>query len=109
MKKETFLARVGNWDSYKYFLWMALESTKNLKLPVLELGAGEGSTFLLRQYCKEEELEFCSYDFHPDYAKEFGSIHVTNWDLIPWRREWGVVLCDESPGEHRKVSLSLLH
>jgi len=109
MKKEKFLSQVGNWDSYKYFLWEALEATKHLKLPVLELGAGMGSTFLLREYCKDEELEFFSYDFHPDYAKEFGSTHVENWDTIPWRKEWGVVLCDESPGQHRKVSLSLLH
>ena len=109
MTKEKFLSQVGNWDNYKYFLWEALEATKHLKLPVLELGAGMGSTNLLREYCKDEGLEFVTYDYSEEYAKEFGSVHVTNWDLIPWRREWGVVLCDESPGEHRKVSLSLLH
>lgn len=109
MEKSTFLSVTGNWTSYKYFLWEALEMTKHLKLPVLELGAGEGSTFLLRQYCKDEGLEFFTYDYNPDYAKQFGSQYVENWDIIPWRKNWGVVLVDESPGEHRKISLSLLH
>jgi len=109
MIKETFFAITSNWTSYKWLLWASLEATKKLKLPVLELGAGDGSTLLLREYCKDEGLEFVSYDFNKKFADEFESIHVENWDTIPWRRSWGVVLCDESPGENRKISLSRLH
>lgn len=109
MTKEQFLARVGNWENHRYLLWEALEVTKHLKLPVLELGCGMGSTEWLRQYCKDEGLEFLTYDSDAEYAWQFHSTHVKNWDSIPWRKEYGVVLVDEAPGEHRKISLSRLH
>lgn len=109
MTKEKFLRQVGNWNSHLYFLWEALEATKHLKLPVLELGAGMGSTPFLRAYCADEGLEFHSYDSDENYAKEFQSVHIQNWDTLAWKKEWGVVLCDEAPGEHRKISLALLH
>ncbi len=109
MTKEEFLARVGNWENHRNLLWPALEATKELKLPVLELGCGMGSTEWLRQYCKDEGLEFFSYDSSEEYAKQFNSVHVADWATIPWRKEWGVVLVDEAPGEHRKISLDLLH
>lgn len=109
MTKAEFFRVFGNWNSHLMLLWPALETTKHLKLPVLELGSGMGSTAVLRQYCQDEGLEFVTYDDKPEYAKENRSIYVENWDTIPWRKEWGVVLVDEAPGEHRKVSLSLLH
>lgn len=109
MTKQEFLNLVGNWSSHRYLLWEALEATKHLKLPVLELGCGMGSTRYLRQYCEDEGLEFFTYDSKKEYADEFASVHVDNWDNIPWRKDWGVVLVDEAPGEHRKISLALLH
>lgn len=109
MTKDYFTRYESNWHSHRPLLWQALEATKHLKLPVLELGCGEGSTPLLREYCKENGLELSSYDFSPEYAKQYGAIHVSDWNNIPWRREYGVVLVDESPGEHRKISLQLLH
>lgn len=109
MKKEEFLAITGNWSNHRYLLWAALEATKELKLPVLELGCGIGSTEYLRQYCKDEGLEFFTYDSNKEWAEKYGSTFVENWDTIPWRKEWGVVLVDEAPGEHRKISLGLLH
>lgn len=107
MRKSDFLT--GNWMNHKVLLWPALEMTKHLKLPVLELGAGDYSTEFLRQYCHDEGLEFSSYDFNKEWADRVGAVHVENWDNIPWRKEWGVVLVDESPGEHRKISLANLH
>lgn len=109
MTKAEFFRVFGNWNSHLKLLWPALEATKHLKLPVLELGSGIGSTAVLRQYCKDERLEFVTYDDKAEYAKENESIHVTDWSNIPWRREWGVVLADHAPGEHRKIALSLLH
>lgn len=109
MTKEQFLARVGNWENHRNLLWPSLEAIKHLKLPVLELGCGMGSTEWLRQYCKDEGLEFFSYDSDPNFAVQYDSVFVPDWDLIPWRKEWGLVLVDEAPGEHRKISLSRLH
>lgn len=105
MTKEEFLKDINDWCNHRYLLWAALEATKDLKLPVLELGCGDGSTPFLQQYCKDNGLELFSYDFNKEWADKFGAIHVTNWDNIPWKKNYSVALIDESPGEHRKISL----
>lgn len=109
MDKEKFCQITSNWDSHRPLLWEALEATKHLQLPVLELGCGDGSTPFLREYCNDNNLELFSYDYNKEWAAKFGVPHVSNWDNIPWRKEYGVVLVDESPGEHRKISISKLH
>lgn len=109
MTKQEFLKICGNWNSHLPFLWQALEMTKHLKLPTLELGSGMGSTAVLRQYCNDEGIEFVTYDDKMEYAKENESIYIENWDTLPWRRDWGVVLVDHAPGEDRKLRLPLLH
>jgi hypothetical protein len=108
MTKEEFLQDVGNWSNHRHLLWPALEATKHLKLPVLELGCGDGSTPYLRKYCEANGLELFSYDYNKEWAAKFNAPHVTNWDNIAWRKEYGVVLVDESPGEHRKESIKML-
>lgn len=109
MTKEKFTQITSNWDSHRPLLWAALEATKHLKLPVLELGCGNGSTPFLKEYCLENGLQLFSYDFNIEWAAKFDAIHVTDWNNVPWRKEWSVVLVDESPGEHRKVSIGKLH
>lgn len=108
MTKEQFLLGVGNWSNHRFLLWPALEATKHLMLPVLELGCGEGSTPYLRQYCKDEGLELISYDFSQEWAAKYNAIH-TDWNDVPWTKEYGVVLVDESPGEQRRISIPKLH
>jgi hypothetical protein len=108
MTKEEFLEGVGNWSNHRHLLWPALEATKHLKLPVLELGCGDGSTPFLRKYCEANGLELFSYDYNKDWSGKYNVPHVTNWDNIPWRKEYSVALIDESPGEHRKESIRLL-
>lgn len=108
MTKADFFRVFANWNSHLMLLWPALEVTKHLKLPVLELGSGMGSTAVLRQYCKDEGLEFVTYDDKAEYAKENDSIHVTDWANIPWRKDYGVALVDHAPGEHRKIAIHLL-
>lgn len=108
MTKSEFTQITSNWDSHRPLLWEALEATKHLKLPVLELGVGYGSTPLLQEYCKDEGLLLFSYDFDSNWAFKFHAIHTRNWD-VPWEKEYSVVLVDESPGEHRKISISKLH
>ncbi len=105
MTKDEFLKDVGNWSNHRHLLWVALEATKHLKLPVLELGTGDGSTPFLQQYCKDNGLELFSYDFNKEWADKFGATHVTDWSTIPWDKEYCVALVDESPGEHRKISI----
>jgi len=76
---------------------------------VIELGCGDGSTPYLREYCNENGIEFLSYDNNQEWADKHNSIYVSNWENIPWLKEYSVAFVDEAPGEHRKVSLSLLH
>lgn len=112
MTKEEFLKGVDNWSSHRHLLWPALEATKHLNLPVLELGVGDGSTPFLRQYCRDEGLKLILFDYNKEWAEKYGAIH-TNWvgpefhDLIK-KDIYSVCLVDESPGEHRKGSLILV-
>lgn len=109
MTKEKFLENLDAWGSHRKLLWEALEATKELYLPVLELGSGPSSTPYLYEYCKNNNLTFLSYDFNPEYAKlnsKYGT-KLTDWkDNSIWQRRYSVVLIDESPGEHRRESLS---
>lgn len=109
MTKERFLRSVGNWNNHLYLLWEALEASKYLKLPVLELGCGDGSTPYLLEYCKANKLELISYDYNKEWADKYNAIHIEDWDTLDWAKEYGCVLVDESPGEQRKFSLQRLH
>lgn len=113
MTKEEFLNGVDNWSNHRYLLWEALEATKHLKLPVMELGCGNGSTPFLRQYCSDNGIELYSYDSNKEWADKFNAGYVDDWNKLPhsvnaWIQDYSVVLIDESPGEHRKESLKLL-
>lgn len=104
-RKHEFQKNIDSWSNHRYLLWPALEATKHIGLPVLELGCGNGSTPYLQQYCQDNGLELISYDFNKEWADKFGAIHVTDWDGIDWDKKYSVVLVDESPGEHRKISI----
>jgi len=109
MTKQEFTKNIENWSSHRILLWEALEATKHLKLPVLELGCGDGSTPYLMQYCEDNELELLSYDFNKEWADKFGAVHVTDWaSQVDWKKEYSVALVDESPGHHRRESIRLL-
>lgn len=111
MTKAAFIdiKEINNWCSHRYLLWPALEAVKQFKLPVLELGCGHGSTPYIRQYCKDEGLEFLTYDIDKEWAEKQGGIHAKTWEDVDWRQEYGMAFVDESPGEHRRVSISRLH
>lgn len=108
MTKEEFLKDVGNWSNHRYLLWPALEATKHMRLPVLELGCGDGSTPYLQAYCKVNNLELFSYDYNKEWADKYNAIQSDWSDLSIFSREYSVALVDESPGEHRKESIPLL-
>lgn len=111
MTKEEFTKDSQGYGSHRPLLWEALEATKNLKRPVLELGAGESSTPYLRQYCKDNDLKFRSYDSDHAWAKKMGVYYNDgNWDKLNcWDIHWGVVLLDLAPGEYRRVALMNLN
>lgn len=90
-------------------LWPALEATKHFKLPVLELGSGEGSTSYLRTYCTDADIPFMSYDSDQEWAKSMGSIWVPDWRRFSlWENDFSVCLLDLAPGEYRKTALMKL-
>lgn len=107
MTKSEFLEGVENWSNHRLLLWPSLEDVKHLGLPIIELGAGEGSTPFLRKYCEDAGLEFLSYDFNKEWAEKMNSIYTPDW-VLPWGVRYGVALVDESPGDHRKISIEKL-
>jgi hypothetical protein len=110
MKKEQFLKDINPWGNHRTLLWHALEATKHLKLPVLELGSGPSSTPFLRQYCKDEGLFFETYETDRKWAVEMDSRWVMSWDAETfWANRYGVCLLDLAPGEYRKIALMKLN
>ena len=100
----------SEWYSHRPMLFMALESTNGL---VVEMGMGNGSTQLIREYCAEKR-RFKSYETNNDWFINIGnnmkdtplysyaSFHlVENYSNIA---ETGIDLLfiDSAPGEQRK-------
>lgn len=111
MTKEEFLTDAGsNWNNHRHLLWPSLEATKHLKLPVIELGCGHGSTPFLIKYCEYNGLEFKAFDSSQEWAGKFNSEYVPDWNTAEfYKKEYSVAFVDESPGENRKLSLRKLH
>ncbi len=121
---NTLFNPTGNWDNHRILLKLALEATRDSYesrvLPILELGCGEGSTPVLREYLQQEFQSHAiirtavmrtlmSYDYAEDWANKYGAVHVKDWDTdVDWNRRYSVALVDESPGEQRHKSLMLL-
>lgn len=113
MTKEDFIKDSQGYGSHRKLLWLSLEATKHLNLPVMELGCGDNSTPFLRKYCDDNGLELFSYDYNKEWADKFQVHHIKNWNRLPhninaWINDYSVVLVDESPGEHRKESIAIL-
>lgn len=110
MTKEEFLANINPYGSHRRLLWEALEATKHIGYPVVELGSGPSSTPFLRKYCMDETLPFFSYDSSSHWATAMNSMHVKDWDAETfWNNKCGVCLLDLAPGEYRKVALKKIN
>lgn len=83
--------------------------------PVLEMGCGYYSTYLLHEMCKLEKRRLVSTDGKESWLNKFRSLandyhefyFVKDWasfSLIDEVR-WGMVLIDHAPGERRKVDI----
>ena len=71
---------------------------------VLELGAGLGSTPMLRAFCKASKREFISVESDEDWAFCCDSWHDPTWGLLPGlanRQHWSVVFVDNAPATRR--------
>lgn len=92
----------GNWNNHLPLLLLGLQLTKG---PVIEFGSGEGSTQRLRNYCKEHNRSFESWDSDSNWAKTTGANYTSSWELPSVYRECGLFFCDHAPGEHRIVAI----
>ena len=74
---------------------------------MLEIGAGLGSTPMLRDYCHACDRPFWSYDSSFEWAAKAGAIYDKNYVQIeqiaadPEIVPWGVVFVDHAPEEDR--------
>lgn len=103
--KHKFLEGVtGNWNNHLPLLLLGLALTD--KGAVLELGSGEGSTPLLRQYCQDNRLNFQSYDNDIDWCIKTGAYYVHDWETIISllaKKHYGLIFIDHAPGERRHL------
>jgi len=88
------------------------------KGPILEMGCGPYSTYILHEICGVAKRKLISLDGMADWLSEFLSLSndfhnlyfVEDWaacTLIDAKR-WGMVLIDHAPGERRKVDIDRL-
>jgi hypothetical protein len=95
--KELFVSD-NDWNSHRELLYVA--ATKANK-SIVEFGCGEGSTPLLRKFCKKNNLHFSSYETNAEYAKKYDSTKVNDYDEVHLHGH-GLLFIDLAPGEQRK-------
>lgn len=108
MNQYDFIGELDEVGSHRPMLWFALELTHISSLPVVEYGAGYGSTAKLRQYCHEHERPFRSYDNSMEWARLHDSLYILDWLSDGLYEKSSVVLIDQGPAEMRKESIKKL-
>jgi len=86
--------------------------------PMLELGAGYYSTYMLHEISKVQNRPLFTLEEKPDFIKEFEKFrtHLHSVQLVnEWKHcpildkfHWGMVLVDHAPGERRKFDIKRL-
>lgn len=109
------------YTTHSLFLKTLLESVSNdKKLPILELGCGDGSTPILREYCKENGIDLITLDNNIEWLNKMKgqfpatSFHkylkVSDWETslksLP-SDSYFITFIDQSPWEARTMSVSL--
>jgi hypothetical protein len=72
--------------------------------PVLEIGAGYGSTPMLRAFCRTARREFYSLEADPAWADRVGALRDDGYRLLAafaTRGPWSVVFVDNAPALRR--------
>lgn len=108
MTKENFLSDVGSWNNHLVLLWEALELTSSSPYGVAEFGAGTGSTPYLREYCKDANRTFVSYENNKEWADKCGSTFIDSFITANIYTQYSVVLIDFAPGEQRHEAVAIL-
>ncbi len=87
--------------------------------PILEMGCGYYSTYILHEMCRVTKRTLITLDEKKEYLEKFQSVlendfhsfhHVEDWasfSLID-ELQWGIVLIDHAPGERRKEDIKRL-
>lgn len=84
--------------------------------PVLELGAGYGSTITLHAVCAAARRRLVTVEGQPAWAEQFRSLETADhrilsvngdWTKIPVE-DWAVVFVDHAPAEQRVVDIEQL-
>lgn len=102
--QSNFLKNIENWSNHRVLLWLALKETTGT---VCEMGCGHGSTNYLSEYCKKNKREFISLEGSKEWAEQFNSIYVEDWEKHE-HKEYDVLLVDHAPGERRHVDIANL-
>jgi hypothetical protein len=108
MTQEEFLKDIDTWCNHRVLLYEALELTKDSPYGVCEFGAGHGSTPFLRQYCKDANRTFVSYENDKEWADKVGSTFIDNFLTADIYTQYSVVLVDFAPGESRHEAVAIL-
>ena len=108
----------GQWGTHVPLLARVLDLSDG---PVLELGTGVWSTFLIHIMCKDNQRKAISYDNDPQWHEsnlkwqsDFHEIKLLeDWDELYddidfLMVHWGVILVDHKPAKRRMVDLRRL-
>lgn len=112
MKKQvTYIEVPEDWvstndyDSHRELLYLALKNNSECH-PFAEFGSGFGSTPLLKKYCKEEGINFFSWDTDKEWCKKTGSLYIRTFKHILLPNGY-IIFIDGKPGEERKELLGM--
>lgn len=102
-------------STYATHLPYLLEAAKRTTGPILELGAGEGSTPALHEICLAERRMLVTVDNSIEWIEKFTHL-MADWhrfehlvdpaktEWLDWPH-WGVVFVDHSPGNSRRYAI----
>ncbi len=88
------------WMTHLPALFSALLTTTG---PVLEIGAGLGSTPMLRAFCQAAERQFISIEGNREWADKCGADFDEGYAMLGSliTVQWGVVFVDHAPEQDR--------
>lgn len=114
---KTWVRSFYNGQTFSTHLPYLLKAVELTEGPVLELGAGEGSTPALHEACKGRRL-LVTVENNVEYIEKFAQLasedhkfeHLVDPATTEWLsadKKWGVVFVDHMPGETRGRAIQL--
>ncbi len=93
----------NDWDSHRPLLYLACE---NSYAGIVEFGSGDGSTELLRKFCKISYRDGFSFDNNKFWCEKTKSRYVEDYMGVDISGEIGLMFIDAAPAEIRKLLIS---